>query len=300
MRLATSFAAILAAPLLCVSSPAPAKEDPRVAAALARLPSWRSSVVMLRITCESGDTYEAVGVLVRKTGEVLSAAHVGSRCLGVDKAAVGIVRSPYATPGNDLTATLKARIADNVTSLNQKAVEDAAFQDLALWKIDNMERSGLVPARIAKSFPVAGDPIEIVGFANLPFTHSINGEAGKNSGAGITRYRTWISSVAGTKGTNVPYRVHYPGFTLQGLSGGPVFNASGELIGIHSARRSRPIEQALFTGCVTAKPNCVAVPSDGSGTSTLGLDIDALKTMLENYSWATSVHAVPTDWLPKK
>jgi len=238
-------------------------------------------------------------VLVRSTGEVLSAAHVGSHCLSVDKAAVGIIRSPYAAPGNDLTATLKARISDNRTSFDRKAAENAEFQDLALWKIDTMQGSGLIPAPIAGSFPIAGDPIEIVGFANLPFGHTVNGDAGKHSGAGVTRYRAWISSVGGTAGANLPYRIHYPGFTTQGLSGGPVFNAAGELIGIHSSRYARPVDNALFTGCDTAKPNCFAVRSaDGSGTTTTGLNVDALKTMLDNYAWATSVFAVPTDWLP--
>jgi len=242
--------------------------------------------VVLSITCGPGDVYEGVGVVVAKSAEVLSAAHVGSHCLDVKKAVVGTIRSPYAAPGNDLTATLQHRIADNRTTFEREAVEKNEFQDLALWKIDTLEGSGLVPAPIAKAFPIAGDPIEIVGFAGLPFSHTINGEAGKHRGTGVTRYRTWITSVAASAERNIPYRIHYPGFTLPGLSGGPVFNAAGQLLGIHSSRYSKPVDNALAAGCGTGKPNC------------FGLDVVALKTMLDNYSWATSVFAIPADWLP--
>lgn len=291
-------AGLLAVSLLGAPSPGLSQEDRRVAAALARLPAWRTSVVTIRITCGDGNRYEGVGVVVKGTGEVLSAAHVGSHCLEVHKAAIGIVRSPYASPGDDLTATLKARIADDRTSFDQEAARKIDFQDLALWKIDDMRGSGLTPVKIAKRFPIAGDPIEIVGFSNLPFLHTRNGNAGLNSGTGITRYRTWISSVGGTAGSNLPYRIHYAGFTLPGLSGGPVFNRRGELIGIHAGRYAKPIDNALYSGCDTSKPNCVAVRAqDGTGATTIGVNTDALKTMLDNYSWATSVFAIPAGWL---
>lgn len=299
MRTMIGTTGALAALLMSVAAPVGAQDDPRVAAAFARLPQWRKSVVVLRVTCAPGDVYEGVGVLVRSTGEVLSAAHVGSHCLDRATASVGIIRSPYSAPGEDLTATLKGRIADNVTAPSKDAAERSVFQDLALWKVDSMVGSGLVPAELAKGFPVAGDPVEIVGFANLPFGHRANGTAGEHSGTGITRYRTWITSVGATKVGNVPYRLHYPGFTLQGLSGGPVFNAAGEVIGIHSGRSSRGISAAIYSGCDTAKPNCVAVRSpDGAGPGTIGIDVDQLKTMLDNYSWATSVLALPAGWLP--
>lgn len=285
-----------------LAQPAVAQVDPRATAALGRMDPWLRSVVMVRVTCATG-TWSGAGVLVRATGEVLTAAHVGSRCFGTTRAKVGRIRSLYSAPGQELDATLVQRIADSRTNPTQANVEGAEFQDLAVWKIDDMSNANLQPARLATTFPMPGEVIEIVGFSAQPFLHSIVGSAGANAGPGLTRFRTFLTSV-GASATDVPYRLHYPGYTLEGVSGGPVFNAAGELIGIHSTRDPRDIESALQSGCASADryKNCVAVMvpnASPSGTpGTVGLVPGNLMSMLDSYSWATSIHAIPAGWLP--
>jgi S1-C subfamily serine protease len=296
-----ALAACLVVGGLAFSGPAEAQVDPRATAAFGRLDPWLRSVVMLRITCPTG-VYEGAGVLVRATGEVLTAAHVGSECIGVTKAKVGRIQSLYAKPGEELTATLVGRIADSDETPTQSQVKNADFQDLALWKIDNMANANLTPATMAADFPMPGEPIEVVGFSSQPFMHPIVGTAGANQGPGLTRFKTSLISV-GASTQEVPYRLHYPGFTLEGVSGGPIFNARGELIGIHSTRDPRDVESAIRTGCdTTDDKNCVSVMLPGanktSARGTIGLDPDRLMAMLDNYSWATSIHAIPIGWLP--
>jgi S1-C subfamily serine protease len=294
---------ILLSGLAAAFDAAPAQTDPRATQAFARLDPWLRSVVYLRITCKAGDDpYVGTGILVRDTGEVLTAAHVGSECLNVTTAKVGRLQSLYTAPGEELTATFQKRIADSRTSPTKDQVQDAEFQDLALWKIDNMANSGLVAARLATDFPSPGEPIEIVGFSNLPYRHGIVGTNGVNAGPGLTRFRTALISV-GASDRDVPYRLHYPGFTLGGASGGPVFNAQGQLLGIHSTRTAEKVRESLVVGCtIGSLKNCVPVMVPGRNKSqvrsTVGIDVLKLKAMLDNYSWATSIFAIPAGWLP--
>ena len=261
---------------------------------------------MITITCpKDGTIWTGAGVVVRATGEVLTAAHVGAKCLDQRNAQVGRLRSPYAAPSMELTATLERRIVDDRTSPTQDQVQSAEFQDLALWKIDNMQGSGLVPVAMAATFPVPGEAIEIVGFSWLPYSHRINGDAGRHAGPGLTRFRGYLTSVGAKPGSDLPFRLHYSGSTLEGVSGGPVFNERGELIGIHSTRATQFLGNLVSAGCDPTgnDGNCAAVlvPSaDGQVSSGLGVNPLRLKDVLNNYSWGTSIFAVPETWLPPR
>jgi hypothetical protein len=216
---------------------------------------------------------------------------------------MGRLQSLYTAPGQELTATFQRRVVDGRPSPTTAQIKGAVFQDLALWKITNMTGSDLVPATLATTFPMPGEQIEIAGFAGSPFWHTINGNFGANAGPGLTRFRAWLASV-GASPQDVPYRLHYPGYTLSGVSGGPVFNAQGQLIGIHSTRTSLEIKDAILTTCPTdgRAVNCINVTVPGPNNSqvqrTIALDIGGLKNMLENYGWATSIFAIPPGWLP--
>jgi len=283
------------------SAGAQAQVDPRATFALGRMDAWLRSVVYIRISCPGAPNPSVgTGVLIRASGEVLTAAHVGSDCPAVIRAEMGRVRSLYSAPGTEFTATLIHRISDNRTTPNQTQIRSAEFQDLALWKIDNLTDKDLVPAKMATTFPMPGEAIEVAGFSGLPYWHGLNGTAGANAGPGLTRFRMGLSSV-GASAQDVPYRLNYLGGTLAGVSGGPVFNAAGELIGIHSTRTTQYISDTMVVGCaIGTDRNCVEVmvPSTGSGSarSTIGLGISGAKRLLENYSWATSVFAIPSGW----
>lgn len=286
---------------LPLSSGAAAQPDERIAAVLSQLPTWSRSVVYVRIYCPGeAQPYTGTGVLVRSSGEVLTAAHVGSRCLATRVAKMGALRSPYSAPGEELTADLVHRVADNDHAPDQDAVQNSAYQDLALWKIRDLSGSTLVPATISSDFPVPGEEVEIVGFSGLPFWHA--NSSGRNAGPGLTRFRTALSSIAASA-ADVPYRLHYTGATLPGVSGGPVFDRQGRLLGIHSARTTGTIRDLIQTPCTPPSfGNCVTLSFPGGGGTaaqqTIGVNFSSVKSVLDNYSWATSILAIPTGWLP--
>jgi hypothetical protein len=140
----------------------------------------------------------------------------------------------------------------------------------------------------------------IAGFSDLPFEflrspHSRRG--------GLTINRLNLISVAADQ-NDVPFRLHYPGSTLGGVSGGPVFDAEGRLIGIHSTRTTRNIVNLINATCnpTATDGNCIRITIPGSGGATvqqpIGVNFESVKNVLENYSWATSIHALPQGWIP--
>lgn len=285
------------------TSPGRAQDrDARAIEAFQRLPAWSRSLVYIRIRCPSNQVYTGTGVIVRSTGEVLTAAHVGSACLNVTTARMGLVRSAYAAPGEEMEADLVHRVADANTSPNVQQVLGSSYRDLALWRIRNASTLNLVPAAFSPVFPVPGDEVEVVGFSGLPFSHFNN--SGMNAGPGLTRFRTSLSSIAAAPATEVPYRLHYTGATLPGVSGGPVLDAQGRLLGIHSGRTTGNVTQLVQVGCTVGwDENCaraftVTLPNNTTVTHTVGVNYLAVKSVLDNYSWATSVLAAPAGWLP--
>jgi S1-C subfamily serine protease len=277
----------LAASALLSTTAATAQPDPRIAAAFSQLPAWTRSVVLIRVYCPGQATpYMGTGVLVRASGEVLTAAHVGSACPGVTEAKIGAVRSPYSAPGEELMADLVHRVADDNLSPDSAALGSSSYRDLAVWKIRSLAGSTLAPATLSPDFPVPGEEVEIVGFSGLPFWHANN--AGRNAGPGLTRFRTSLSSIAAST-ADIPYRLHYTGATLPGVSGGPVFDRQGRLLGIHSGRTTGTIENLVKMPCT---------PPSWGNCETVGVNYQAVKAPLDNYSWATSILAVPTGWLP--
>ena len=278
------------------------QENVRSAQALARLPQWINSVVLITVHCPGGLPPEmGAGVVINDSGYVLTAAHVGSSCLSNKSARMGRVSSPYRTPGEELEATLIERRANGIASPDLNTVSNAISEDLALWRINAFNTSGLAAAKLAERFQLPGDAISVVGFTALPFSYYNNPH---NQQPGLTINRLSLISVA-ARADESPYRLHYSGSTLPGVSGGPVFDDDGRLIGIHSARVTQVISKLIEVGCEPdVFNNCAIIDSTTGGGGerqlrTVGVSFSAVKKVLDNYSWATSIHVVPKAWLSR-
>ena len=275
-------------------------QDRRAAEALRRVPAWQNSVVAISVDCgHANGPFFGSGVVVSPGGLVLTAGHVGRDCLNVTTAMVGALRSPYAAPAMTLSARLVARRVNGTDNPDSSVVLNAREEDLALWQIENFNStSGLRPATLATRFPAPGDAVTIAGFSRLPYRW-LNFNHPRQ--AGLTLNRLNLISVA-AHANDVPFRLHYAGTTLAGVSGGPVFDEEGRLIGIHSGRATDDIFNLLSTTCDPSSSggSCmtVSVPAANGGTATgaIGVNLGSVKEILENYSWATSIHALPADW----
>lgn len=257
------------------------------------VPDWVRSVVLLQYNCD-GVPYAATGVVISKAGHILTAAHVGKDCKGnpIKKMQVGVVNSVYGQPQKLYTATVVDRAADNSESV----------YDLKLLKIDNLNGAQLVPAPFATALPLPGDEISVAGFADLPFAFLSQNQAS------LSVYKTGILSCFAEAGNGIPTRIHYGGNTLPGLSGGPIFNSNGQLIGIHSTRSTATISKLLTTPCADAANqqspcygNAIRFqmlnPQNKVVTQEVHLDYAALKNVLDNYAWGTSIWRIPQQWL---
>ncbi|HYO52583.1 serine protease [Archangium sp.] len=292
---------VLLAVALALSLPTDVRAEPNEKAlkALAKVDGWKKSLVLISIRCPGATAPSlGTGVLISDKGYVVTAAHVGSECPAVTTAKMGAVKSPYTAPGEELNASLVHRRVDGKEITAGSASGGAMTEDIALWKVSNMTGSGLVPAKLSADYPVPGEDVRVVGFAGLPFQYYGNPH---NSMPGLTVYKTSLSSVAARSG-DVPYRLHYTGATLPGVSGGPVFNDKDELVGIHSGRVTKVIEKLVSTNCsVDSFQNCAILKYTGANGATvqqsIGVNFMSVKSVLDNYSWATSVLAIPSSWL---
>lgn len=180
------------------------------------------------------------------------------------------------------------------------AVRSLRRQDLALYKV----RSGqprLQSARLARDLPLPGDPVRVAGFSDLPFI--VASDAIRV--AGVSVYSTTLTSVA-ADAADSPLRLYYPGGAWPGMSGGPVYNARNEVIGIHTSRATGNVQNLLNQSCDPGVPgqNCWGnaigfdLPAPGNQTrrQIINVNHDALKSILDNFGWATSVHAIPAGW----
>lgn len=284
---------------LLLADRAVAAENEKASDALEKVGDWKKSLVMITVHCPGAPLPDlGTGVLINNKGYVLTAGHVGGNCSGVTTAKMGAVKSPYSGPGEELTATLVARRVNGSDIPVGGDPWGGVTEDIALWKITNLTGSGLVPAPIGKDYPVPGENVRVVGFAGLPFQYPHNPH---NNLPGLTIFKTSLSSVAARPG-DIPYRLHYTGATLPGVSGGPVFDERDQLIGIHSGRITAVISGLVTTSCTVDKfNNCAILRFKGHNGANvdqpIGVDFMSLKSALDNYSWATSVVAVPPQWL---
>ena len=134
--------------------------------------------------------------------------------------------------------------------------ERGAPRRRALYRIDDPDTRDR-RIEIETRDPLPGEAITIGGFSNYPFKGLPHSPIG-----GLSLYRTHLSSVA-ADGNPRPFRLHYSGSTMSGMSGGPVANEAGRPIGVHSARRH-------------------------DDTTTAG----GVSNVLTNHAWATSIDAV--------
>lgn len=312
MKRAFSRYAALALLGAAILSGGPASAQPND---VTKLPAWARSVVKIWVQCQLPDGTmslpgEGAGVIVHKDGLVLTAAHVGKDCVGKPGLVtrIGPVDQIYFEPAQKFTATLVARQVDNNPSPGANNLELINEQDLALYKIDNFVQGASTVAKLSKKTLIPGQPLAVAGFPNLPvwFTPGHPGPAGAKK-IGFSLYKTHLLSVAATS-AGVPFRLHYGSGTLEGMSGGPVFNEAGELVGIHSTRSTKGVFDALLDAC--DKPstnnrkcfgNAITIPKGqlqgATEDRTVYLDVAAIKNILEGYAWATSVNAIPPAWL---
>ncbi|HEX7240632.1 MAG TPA: serine protease [Longimicrobiaceae bacterium] len=260
------------------------------------MPSWARSVV--RIWFECNNTIDSgAGVVISKSGRVLTAAHVGRSCTSNQtRIFVGFVTSPYQPPTRQYAAS---RVHTSVDNLGNPTA-----YDLALLQIVNPDSSTLHPAVVSRALPMPGDDALVVGFPRLPYQW-LPGQPEPN----LSVLRTHLLSVATATPTDtVPSRLHYGGGTLSGMSGGPVFDRNGHLVGIHSARATANIVNLLNENCPSAdyqanrcSGNALRIDyRDHAGanrTQVVNVSYFDLKALLENYGWATSIWRVPESWL---
>jgi hypothetical protein len=259
------------------------------------MPSWTQSVVKIRYVL-GGDTLTGAGVIVSSSGYVLTAAHVGSSLSGKPGTviSIGLAKSLYAKPEFLYTATEVNNITDDNT------------YDLKLLKINKSDNVQLTFAAFASTVPFPGDEISIAGFPDLPVKF-LPQKLGS-----FSIYKTAILSCYSETRNDTPTRLHYGGGSLPGFSGGPVFNSNGQLIGIHSARFTANIENLFYPEKPCADPQNAQRPCFGNTirfqvvtahnkirTQEINLDYNALKSILDNYSWGTSIWNIPQQWIDK-
>jgi hypothetical protein len=290
---------------VAVSVPALVTAAQPASAEQRELPGWARSLVKIWTTCQittssgavENKELEGTGVVLTATGNVATAAHVGRDCEGGTniKWRVGPIvslKAAYSSPAPRWNATLHQRLVDNL--------KNPTTHDLALLKVTGAAAGELTPIKIAKEWPVPGDTIQVAGFSDLPFFW-LGDPAAKD--AGPTIFTTQLMS-AWAGGTGAPQRLHYGGGGLSGLSGGPVVNGRGELIGIHSSRASANVTNVLSTNCSDGPCDsglsvAFQVPKSGGGTETQIVRANpvGLKGVLENYGWATAISRIPAEWL---
>lgn len=260
----------------------------------ASLPNWTKSVVKIWYEC-NGNIYTGTGVIISKSGYIITAAHVGRNCDNTagTKIKIGLVESTYTVPQQKFTAKQMYTVTDNVGNPN--------VYDLKLLKIDNLNGTELNPAVFSSALPFAGDEILVAGFPDLPFIF-LNSQ----KQAPLSVFKTSVLSCFAESNNGIPTRIHYGGNSLPGFSGGPIFDKNGKLIGIHSTRSTANISNLLNTNCTDTsdKPcfgNAIRFPVLTTGniltTQVINLDYNALKTVLDNYSWGTSIWRIPQEWI---
>jgi Trypsin-like serine proteases, typically periplasmic, contain C-terminal PDZ domain len=259
------------------------------------VPDWTKSIVKIWYEC-SGKIFTGAGVIVSKSGYILTAAHVGRDCNTISdtKIKVGTIKSAYSPPQQIYNAKFVNSITDNVQNPN--------VYDLKLLKIDTTGGVTLTPAVFSATLPLPGDDISIAGFPDLPFAFLNQNEAS------LSIYKTGVLSCFAESNNNIPTRIHYGGNALPGFSGGAIFDKNGHLVGIHSTRSTASITNLLNTTCPdaanTQKP-CwgnairfkVLTSENTIVTQEVYIDYNALKTVLDNYSWGTSIWRIPQAWL---
>jgi hypothetical protein len=257
------------------------------------VPEWSKSVVKIWYEC-NGNIYSGSGVIISKNGYVITAAHVGKNCNNNNdpKISIGVVSSIFKAPQKQFTAKFVDSMTDSVTNTNEF--------DLKLLKIDNLNGAEIYPAIFSSILPISGDDIQVAGFPDLPFAYLRQKEAP------ISIYKTSILSCFAEE-DNVPVRLHYGGNSLPGFSGGPIFDKNGKLIGIHSTRTTANINNLLNTNCMDTVSNTpcygnavrFTILTEGNKTTTqvVNLDYNALKSVLDNYSWGTSIWRIPQKWI---
>lgn len=255
-------------------------------------------LVKIWVNCP-GSAAEGAGVLVSDSGHVLTAGHVGLGCIGATAdIRIGRATGVYGVPARTHRADVIARMSDGKANPTSAQAGFTRRQDIALFKVRSGQPTLGPPARISRSLPLPGDLIRVAGFSNLPFA-----VADSASSAGISVFQTSLASVAADT-ADTPLRLHYGGGSWQGMSGGPVYNDQNEVIGIHSARAMRDVENLLNENCNPRVQGCFGnaiafdIPRPGGGTRTqlVNIPFDSVRAILENFSWATSVHAIPGTW----
>ena len=278
------------------------------------VPDWMKSIVKIWVTCDvryndgtvaAGQVFSGTGTVLTAAGKVVSAAHVGSRCIsGTEQWRAGPVTSVYAepTPVAAWTVTRTTQLLDPAQNV----------RDLALFQISGAQAGELRPIVVATDSPVPGDPIRVVGFSDLPFEYL----PVRQAGVSVLTTNLISAWADGAAYGGAAQRLHYSGAALPGMSGGPVLNARGQLIGVHSTRTTANINDVLNTNCsmppapddtawtLDRKKTCYGnavlfeVPLAGGGTRTQTVNVqpNSLKTVLDNYAWATGAAVIPTDW----
>jgi S1-C subfamily serine protease len=184
----------------------------------------------------------------------------------------------YGDPDSDVliakgaTASLEKLVAYFPGSPSPVALTTAALSsdgDLAVVRMNNRPEFDLPALPLATEKPNAGELVAVVGYpmgvlgmmakapttvyARLAFRHDDQGTAGELAALSLIR----PSATCGHLGDVVGDKLIYDAPTAHGASGGPVFNAQGEVVGVNAAY------------------------IDGFSGGTLGVSSQALKPLIE-------------------
>lgn len=255
------------------------------------LPTWTQSIVKIQYKVGPGNDsiFTGTGVIISRSGYVLTAAHVGKGLVRRTVISIGQPTSVYAAPSFQYTATEVAQLP-----IDNK-------QDLKLLKINNPNNVQFPAATFATVAPFPGNDISVAGYPDLPFR-------GVGLLGALSIYKTTILSGYSDANTNIPTRLHYGGGAMEGFSGGPVFNDRGHLLGIHSGRVTANLENLLkdSDSCNDAPGNScfgnvlrfpVMGPGNQTRTQTVAINYYNLKSVLDNYCWGTSIWKIPQVWI---
>lgn len=213
--------AALAPPPPAVTRPAPLESEtivkprPGLASAVA---GTRDSVVCLSFAGPEGESgFAGAGVIYDSAGHVLTNYHVIEPLLRARPSALSRLGS---------TSRIKGRFADGKVR-DLSLLFDSADEDLAILKLEGISEDTVVPAGFGRSADLqVGETVFSIG-CPAGLDHSVS--------AGI---------VAALNRTNVMANRHLPTIQLDasinlGNSGGPLFDSTGALVGITSARSSK-------------------------------------------------------------
>lgn len=199
----------------------------------------RATVRLSTPVASNGDSASCSGAVFRPSGYILTAFHcIGAVAGDEDSADAGLKPGEWYNPdGRVVVSRYTAADRPSARAFEARVLAGNADLDVAVLKITRRtDPSAEIPAPLPLAGPNAvrsGDPITVLGFPKGNGNHLIPADG-------------TIRRIDQERGLLV-----YDAVTDHGHSGGPVLDAAGEIVGVHSARTGRSM-QSLRVGTIVA------------------------------------------------